>query len=181
MKKSLFTLFVILSCGTHNTYSQVQSHAVAQPETTKVFKPNRPLIVFEINPDTPLGKSFAAGKIVYFTNCLGCHGDKGQGVKGVFPPLAKADFIADVPATIRTTLKGIKGKMMVNGEMYDSEMDGYAHLTDQEITDLMNYVQNSWGNRARMTGINQIKSIRTEMSNNKFSSPKGEELTRNNK
>jgi nitrite reductase (NO-forming) len=33
------------------------------------------------------------GKEVYDVNCITCHMEKGEGMEGVFPPLAKADYL----------------------------------------------------------------------------------------
>jgi mono/diheme cytochrome c family protein len=36
--------------------------------------------------------------------------------------------------------------MKVNGKIYNLEMTGFD-LTDQEASDVLNYIRNSWGNK----------------------------------
>jgi len=40
-----------------------------------------------------LKESIERGKDIYITNCLTCHLDQGEGIEGVYPPLAKADYL----------------------------------------------------------------------------------------
>ena len=41
----------------------------------------------------PLEQSISDGKEIYKDFCLQCHLDTGEGVSGVFPPLAKSDYL----------------------------------------------------------------------------------------
>ena len=41
----------------------------------------------------PLEQSIADGKEIYNDFCVQCHLDNGEGVSGVFPPLAKSDYL----------------------------------------------------------------------------------------
>jgi mono/diheme cytochrome c family protein len=61
----------------------------------------------------------------------------GTGINGVYPALAGADsLINDIPEMLTWILDG-------------GEVNGVSHsfsLTNREVSDLMNYIRNSWGN-----------------------------------
>lgn len=70
----------------------------------------------------------------------------GSGLEGVIPPLAGSDFLQksadEIPCIIR---HGFKGEMVVNGRTYNTEMVGIPRLTEFDITNIMNYMNTSWG------------------------------------
>lgn len=68
-------------------------------------------------------------------------------MEGVFPPLAKSDWIAADPARLpRVILHGLNGPLKVNGKDYASVMPPMSQLTDDEVANISTYVLNSWGN-----------------------------------
>ena len=98
--------------------------------------------------DDKLKKSMAAGQDVYAGICLACHMQNGEGITGVFPPLAKSDFLMeDIDRNIKNLIEGLSGEITVNGKKYNQVMPA-SGLDDQDIADVLNYVMNSWGNEA---------------------------------
>ncbi len=94
-----------------------------------------------------LKASISRGQEIYNINCIACHMEKGEGLKGVYPPLAKSDYLmADRKRSIIQILKGVKGPMTVNRVDYDGEMNAFD-LSDSEVSDVLNYVRNSFGNK----------------------------------
>ena len=93
-------------------------------------------------------KSIYRGKNLYEDLCLRCHSPDGNGVKGVYPPLAKSDFLFTHinESIIAVKQGGIEGKIVVNGVIYDSQMEDMGLYSD-EVADVMNYILNSWGNK----------------------------------
>ncbi|WP_199120177.1 cytochrome c [Pedobacter sp. ASV28] len=105
------------------------------------------LLTFLANPQDDLAKSMTRGKAIYMESCITCHLGNGEGVKGTFPPLAKADFLLKYPEKSIHAIKfGIKGPIKVNGITYNNAMPP-AGLENDEIADVMNYIQNSFGNK----------------------------------
>ena len=93
----------------------------------------------------PLKESLSDGQEIYNDFCSQCHLEDGKGVKGIYPPLAKSDFLTDIDRTISSIKYGLKGPITVNGEKYNSMMVSQG-LDDEEISDVVNYILNSWGN-----------------------------------
>lgn len=86
--------------------------------------------------------------------------EQGEGLEGVFPPLAKADYLlADKKRAIRQTLYGATGEMTVNGVTYNGEMNGFD-LSDTETSDVLNYILNSFGNKGGIVTTADVKGSR---------------------
>ncbi|MBY0435759.1 MAG: cytochrome c [Cyclobacteriaceae bacterium] len=107
-----------------------------------------------------LKSSVARGKEVYVAYCISCHMEQGEGIEEVYPPLAKSDYLmADKKRSIQQVLYGVKGEMKVNGKMYNSEMSGFD-LSDQEVSDVLNYIRNSFGNKGAAVTPEEVKANR---------------------
>lgn len=109
-----------------------------------------------------LAKSIANGKNVYANNCINCHMENGKGMEGAFPPVAKSDFLKRPPKDlINVILKGQSGEIKVNGVMYNLMMPAQDYLSDEEIADVLNYINNSWGNKNLKPILpSQVKQLR---------------------
>ncbi len=98
------------------------------------------------NQDDALAKSIERGKGIYSENCITCHMGKGEGIPQTFPPLANADYLLKTPEKAIHAIKfGLEGKIKVNGLDFDNAMPNPG-LDNDEIADVMNFIQNSWGN-----------------------------------
>ena len=107
-----------------------------------------------------LKASIERGKEVYNVHCITCHMEKGEGLEGVFPPVAKSDYLmADRARSINQIMKGASGEMTVNGKTYNGEMPG-VDLTDEQVSDVLNYVRNSWGNKGEAVTPTEVKAQR---------------------
>jgi nitrite reductase (NO-forming) len=94
-----------------------------------------------------LQQQVEAGKALFAGTCSTCHQPDGAGLQGVFPPLARSDYIAQDPKRVPgVILHGLTGKVTVNGREYDSVMPPMTQLTDDEVANISTYVLNSWGN-----------------------------------
>ena len=80
------------------------------------------LASFQKKPAFDLKASMTRGRETYITYCLSCHLDQGEGIEGVYPPLAKSDYLmADKNRAVRQVLYGASGEMVVNGKTYNAE------------------------------------------------------------
>lgn len=141
---------MIISCQ-NNTEKKVE--AVSSEELAK-----------EINQNLPEQKSEKVhpGKAVYTQNCLTCHQVDGSGVPGMHPPLGQGSWASKEPAElIAIMMKGLSGKIEVNGEIYKNFMPSQAKLTDQEIADVLSYVRSSFGNNFDPITVEMVQKYRT--------------------
>lgn len=97
---------------------------------------------------------------MYQAQCLTCHQEGGEGLEDVYPPLAKSDYLmADKKRSIVQVIKGATGAMKVNGKEYNMEMTAFD-LSDQEVSDVLNYVRNNWGNKGAAVTLEEVKLAR---------------------
>ena len=135
-------LVVLYSCGgaSENTES-TNEEAVTTEETEAV---NEEAVQEEAETTAKL--DITKGKEIYDLKCKVCHQENGEGTPGAFPPLAKSDYLANnLSEAVVGVIAGQTGELTVNGTVYNSVMPPNV-LTDEEATDVMNYILNSWGN-----------------------------------
>ena len=73
--------------------------------------------------------------------------EDGTGLGTNIPPLAKADYLEKHQKQLACFIRyGIKDTIIVNGKTYQQAMAGHADLTENEITNIINYIHHAWGN-----------------------------------
>jgi nitrite reductase (NO-forming) len=108
-----------------------------------------------------LGEQVQAGHALFAGTCSVCHQANGEGLPGVFPPLAKSDFLAaDIKRAVGVVIRGLSGKVTVNGQEYNSVMPPMNQLNDDEIANILTYVTNSWGNAGGRVSKEDVKALR---------------------
>jgi len=106
------------------------------------------------------------GPALFAKNCAMCHQASAEGLPGVFPPLAKSDFLAklaggsDRTELVKIVLKGKSGPIVVNGKDYNGVMTPVAGLSDEELATLLTYVTNTWGNKAKAFTAEEVAKAR---------------------
>jgi len=112
-------------------------------------------------------KSDGAG--LFAKNCAMCHQAQGQGIPGVFPPLAKSDFLMklakkeDRSELVKIVLEGKTGKISVNGQDYNGVMTPVSGLSDEDLAAVLTHVTNSWGNKAKAFSVPEIEKSRKSL------------------
>jgi mono/diheme cytochrome c family protein len=103
----------------------------------------------------------ASGAAAFAANCESCHGANGQGVAGVFPPLARDPVVtADDPKQqIAIVLHGLHG-VAIAGRSYAAAMPSFAQMPDEEIAAIIDHERTSWGNRAPTITPSAVKRAR---------------------
>ena len=101
------------------------------------------------------------GKKVYTQYCVACHQVDGGGVPGLNPPLEKTSYIlGSKTKLIKVILKGMNTHEEIDGETYSNIMAPFNYLTDQQISDVLTYVRNSFGNKATAITPGDVKYVR---------------------
>ncbi len=109
-----------------------------------------------------LAKSIERGKDVYTTYCITCHMEAGNSTPGVYPPLAKSDYLKKpIDTLINLILAGQTGEVVVNDTTYNGQMLPLNYLTDEQISDVLNYTRNSFGNKMKNPVLpGKVKALR---------------------
>jgi len=106
--------------------------------------------------------SAAAGKTAYEANCGACHQPNGQGMPGVFPPLAgNKRFINDPARAIDIAINGLTGELEVNGVKYNNAMPPMGHLSDADLAAALSYAAGAWGNPGRLYRAAEVAKARS--------------------
>jgi len=100
------------------------------------------------------------GQKLYAQHCQSCHMDDGSGLRGLIPPIAKADYLQTHRDELACLIRhGADGPMIVNGIEYNKEMPGAHQLGPDEITNLLNYIQTSFGNNNPRYTLTEVSKM----------------------
>ena len=109
-----------------------------------------------------LDEQIKAGQASYAGTCSVCHQGDGAGLAGVFPPLAKSDYLSarSDAELVNIVLNGLNGAITVNGQEYNSVMPPMSQLTDDEVANILTYVRNSMGNTGNRLSSADVAAFR---------------------
>lgn len=116
-------------------------------------------IGFSFEQTSVPNNSIQDGKKVYDTYCVSCHMENGMGVEGAFPSLVKTGNLSDKNRLVKIILQGMRGPIKIKGSSFDGEMAG-IEMTDKEVADVINYIRNTWGNKAPLVQVSEIPAAK---------------------
>ena len=100
------------------------------------------------------------GRRVFLMACFACHQPTGQGLPGIFPPLAGSDFLStNRNRIIQVPLNGLTGAIVVNGKTYNGVMPPQP-FNDRQVADVLTYIMNSWGNDLGRVSTEEVAKAR---------------------
>ncbi|MBL7832042.1 MAG: cytochrome c [Saprospiraceae bacterium] len=92
-------------------------------------------------------ETYHQGRILYENFCQNCHMADGTGLKNVIPPLKNSEFLKNNQSSLTCLIrKGTKDTINVNGKIFKQPMPGSPKLTQGDITNIINYINQAWGN-----------------------------------
>ena len=92
-------------------------------------------------------RNYVNGKGLYEKHCQNCHGADGKGLAQLYPPLNDSIYLIKNKALLACIIKNGQNKeIVVNKETYDGKMPGNGSLANIEITQIIVYITNSFGN-----------------------------------
>jgi mono/diheme cytochrome c family protein len=109
----------------------------------------------------------ARGEQAYQQVCVTCHQANGEGVAGLYPPLAGSDWVSGNAAIlVAIVLHGMQGPVTVNGVDWESVMPPWgASLTDTDVAAIVSYVRATYGNGAGAVQPADVAAIRAGYPN----------------
>ncbi|HSI63118.1 MAG TPA: cytochrome c [Candidatus Saccharimonadia bacterium] len=134
----------------------------------------RPITKIEGADLDPFQFAMKKGAGVY-NICGGCHGAAGTGQPGAIPPLAGSEWVlGGTERTSRIVLHGLGGAVQVKGASYNGVMPPQGALSDKEISYVLTYIRNSWGNTGSMVTPEMVKKVRTDTASHVAAWTQGE-------
>lgn len=94
---------------------------------------------------------FDRGAKIYRAQCIACHQENGQGITGVYPPLAKSEWVlGNQEILARILINGMNGPLEVLGNQYNGNMPAFGpaglNLKPLDIASVLTYIRQEWGN-----------------------------------
>jgi putative heme-binding domain-containing protein len=115
-------------------------------------------------------KLFIRGAEIYSREgyCATCHQPDGEGLAlSGFPPLAKSSWVAENDERlIKLTLKGVFGPLELDGKKYPGQVPMTPFgglLSDEDLSAVIAYVRNSFGNKGAVIPASKIKEVRASV------------------
>ncbi|MEK6782001.1 MAG: cytochrome c [Bacteroidota bacterium] len=106
---------------------------------------------------TKFDQYYVQGKVLYEANCGNCHQKSGTGLRLLYPPINKSDFMDTQFEEVICMIKnGREGELIVNGRHYNKPMKGIVSLTELEIAEITTYIYNTWDHQR---GIVEVKEV----------------------
>ena len=98
------------------------------------------------------------GHNLYDTHCGSCHMEDGKGLRRLIPPLAGSDWLRDNPAlAVKGIVYGMQHPIIVNGVTYSQPMPGNKELSEFQIVNIVNYINQAWGNDYGLITVNEAR------------------------
>ena len=91
--------------------------------------------------------AYDRGNEVYITHCLSCHGQEGEGFTGLYPPLNQRT------SNLYSNQRALR--LIRNG----SPLMRPISLTEEEMKDVLNYINNSWGVESDTVSLDSVRSL----------------------
>jgi len=106
--------------------------------------------------------SHAQGAGLYLRQCAACHGKQGEGVRGIYPPLDGNSSVTGPTATnaVRSVLLGGFAPATVGNPRPYSMPPFAQQLSDDEVAAVVNYIRQSWSNRASAVWPAEVGRLR---------------------
>jgi mono/diheme cytochrome c family protein len=114
------------------------------------------LLILAVGCET---EPYKQGRWLYEEYCGNCHMENGSGLAGLIPPLAGADYLARENLRTACIIRyGLEDTIVVNGQTYAQPMAGIGQLNEVEITNIINYINQAWGNDLGYVSLESVKN-----------------------
>jgi alcohol dehydrogenase (quinone), cytochrome c subunit len=111
------------------------------------------------------GDASKTGARVYLDNCAACHRPDGIGYEGVFPRLAGNPIVQanDPKSLVAIVLAGSQTPRTTRTPAQFSMPSFAWRLSDQDVTDVVNFIRTSWGNAASTASCVESAKLRKSL------------------
>jgi mono/diheme cytochrome c family protein len=97
------------------------------------------------------------GKDIYKAKCQNCHGENGEGLGQLAPPLTDSVFLKTNKSRLACFIKnGANESLMIHGKEYKEKMPAFPELADIDVAQVMVYITNSFGNKQGFVPYSEV-------------------------
>jgi mono/diheme cytochrome c family protein len=120
----------------------------------------------------PSAAANASGAAIFTAHCAVCHQADGQGIPGMYPPLANSIGVFTHSKDGRTYLVhvvsfGLNGPIDVHGTRYNGYMQSWAQFSDDEIAQVLNYVLKDFNSKLLPGGFKPFTAEEVQRDRNR--------------
>lgn len=109
------------------------------------------------------------GQKLYIQHCQNCHGNKGEGLGKLYPPLTDTKYLSENRSILACIVKnGLSGEITVNGEKYNQSMPANPQLTDTDIAYILTYITTNFSNSDSTYLTKEVKESLLKCEQNKL-------------
>lgn len=106
------------------------------------------------------------GQALYKTHCANCHQDKGEGLAGLYPPIAGSDFLLKNKELVLCAMRnGLMDTIVVNGKSYHQPMPANAQLQALDVAEIATFIYTEWGGEKTITDVKSVQKILANCKN----------------
>ncbi|MDG0964081.1 MAG: hypothetical protein P8O23_03395 [Opitutales bacterium] len=121
-----------------------------------------------VKKDKNLLSAYRKGRDQYGFSCGACHQADGKGLPNMAPTLAKSDWVTgDANRLIGVAVHGLMGPIKVNGKALEGVppiMPAHGFMKDEQLSSILTYVRNAWGNQSGVISTEDIAQYRERES-----------------
>lgn len=97
------------------------------------------------------------GKDIYKAKCQNCHGENGEGLGQLAPPLTDSVFLKVNKNRLACIIKnGANESFTIHGKEYKEKMPAFPELADIDVAQVMVFVTNSFGNKQGFVAYQEV-------------------------
>ncbi|HLL43310.1 MAG TPA: c-type cytochrome, partial [Segetibacter sp.] len=118
-----------------------------------------------------IAKLYPKGVALFGSVCQTCHGQDGNGVPSLAPPLNGSEWVVgDKNKLIPIVLYGLTGPVKVAGKEYkapeiNGDMPGIGQnkeFSDDDVAQVLNFIRSSWGNKGQKISASDVTNTRNK-------------------
>jgi mono/diheme cytochrome c family protein len=99
---------------------------------------------------------YVNGRDIYIAQCQNCHGEKGEGLGALTPPLTDSVFMKANKQQLACIIKnGMSTPVTVQGKVYEGKMPAF-NMADIDIAQVVVYITNAFGHQQGMYTNEQV-------------------------
>lgn len=98
------------------------------------------------------------GQKIYINHCKNCHGDKGEGLGLLYPPLTDVEFLTKNRDHLSCIVKnGLEEEIVVAGKTFNTKMPANEILTDIDIAYVLTYITTNFGKQEKIFSLEEVQ------------------------
>ena len=102
---------------------------------------------------------YKSGEVLYQNFCAHCHGENGNGLGDIYPPINNSDYLKMNADNLVCLIRyGQTDEIIVNGKSYKEPMPPLPKLDEVALNNIVNFINYKWPFKEGNTTIIDIRN-----------------------